>query len=122
MVDRMVALKARAPREAAVVSELDRTRLVAGDPELVAFDREIAVRTAEINARAKFARRLGVTLPLEILRERFALAQVDVELLAALATIERGTAFNPYTAGKHEPFQADVAFLIALVGSDAAGA
>ena len=121
MVDRMIALKARAPRDAAVVSEHDRARLVAGDPQLAALDRDITAHAAEIAARARFARRLGVTLPLEILRERFALAPVDVELLAALATIERGTAFNPYTAGKHEPLQADVAFLLALVGNDAPG-
>jgi ATP-dependent 26S proteasome regulatory subunit len=121
MVDRMIALKARAPRDAAVVSEHDRAQLVAGDPQLAALDRDITARAVEIAARARFARRLGVTLPLEILRERFALAPVDVELLAALATIERGTAFNPYTAGKHEPLQADVAFLLALVGNDAPG-
>ena len=121
MVDRMLALKSRAPRDAAVVSEIDRARLVANDPQLAALDREIAARCAEIAARASFARRLGVMLPLEILRDRFALAEVDIQLLAALCTIERGTAFNPYTAGKHEPLQADVAFLLALIGSNAPG-
>jgi len=117
MVDRMVTLKARTPRGAAVLSEHDRARLVASDPELAGFDREIATRTAEIGARARFARRLGVALPIEILRERFALAPVDIELLGALATIERGTAFNPYTMGKNEPLQADVAFLVALIAN-----
>ena len=70
-----------------------------------------------IAARARFSRRLGVALPLEILRERFVLAPVDIEILGALATIERGTAFNPYTIGKNEPLQADVAFLVALLAN-----
>jgi ATP-dependent 26S proteasome regulatory subunit len=117
MVDRMVELKQRAPRGAAVLSEHDRTRLVAAEPALAALDREIAARSADIAARARFARRLGVALPLEILRERFALAPVDIEILGALATIERGTAFNPYTSGKNEPLQADVAFLVALIAN-----
>ena len=117
MVDRMVQLKSRAPRGAAVLSEHDRARLVAAEPELAALDRAVEAHAAEISARARFARRLGVALPLEILRERFALAPVDLELLGALATIERGTAFNPYTIGKNEPLQADVAFLVALLSN-----
>src|SRR5258706_11615014 len=84
MVDRMVELKQRAPRGAPVLSEHDRAHLVAAAPELVALDREIAARAAEIAARARFARRLGVALPLEILRERFALAAVDIEILGVL--------------------------------------
>ena len=117
MLDRMARLKQRAPHGAAVLSELDRARLVAGDPELAALDRAIDAHAKTIAARAKFGRRLGVALPLEILRERFALAPVDVDLISALATIERGTAFNPYTSGKNEPMQADVAFLVALLSN-----
>ena len=117
LVDRMVQLKQRATRGAAVIAEHDRAQLVATDPQLAALDREIAGRAAEIAARARFARRLGVPLPLEILRERFALAPVDLEILGVLATIERGTAFNPYTSAKNEPLQADVAFLVALLAN-----
>jgi len=117
MVDRMLLLKQRAPRGAAVLAEHDRARLVAADPELGALDRAIEANAKDIAARARFARRLGVALPLEILRERFALAPVDIDLLGALATIERGTAFNPYTVGKTEPLQADVAFLVALLSN-----
>ncbi|HUJ58533.1 MAG TPA: ATP-binding protein [Kofleriaceae bacterium] len=120
LVDRMARLKALAPRGTAVLGELDRARLIASDPELAALDRAIAARAEDIAARARFARRLGVALPLELLRERFALAPIDVALLGALATIERGTAFNPYTVGHNEPLQTDVAFLIALLaGADA---
>jgi len=114
-VERMVQLKARAPLGAAVLSERDREQRVAAEPELAALDRAIAAQAAEIAARARFSRKLGVALPLEILRERFALTAIDVEILGALATIERGTAFNPYTVGKNEPLQTDVAFVVALL-------
>ena len=117
MVDRMVLLKARAPRGAAVMSEHDRARLVASDPELAALDHQIGLHAAQIASRARFARKLGVALPLEILRERFALQPTDVDILGVLAQIERGTAFNPYTAGKNEPLQTDVAFVVALLGN-----
>jgi len=116
LVDRMVQLKGRAPRSS-VLNEHDRARLVHDDPELAELDRAVAAHGAEIDQRARFARRLGVPLPLEILRERFALAPVDIDILGALATIERGTAFNPYTMGKNEPLQADVAFLVALLAN-----
>ena len=116
LVDRMVQLKARAPR-ASVLTEHDRQALVRDNPELAALDAGIEAFAAQIDARARFARRVGVHLPLEILRERFSLAPVDVSILGALATIERGTAFNPYTVGKNEPLQTDVAFLVALLAN-----
>ncbi len=115
MVDRMQQLKQRAPRGAAVLAEHDRARLVNDDPTLAALDRGVIAHARAIEQRARFARRLGVALPLEILRERFALTRTDVDILGALATIERGTAFNPYTLGKNEPLQSDVAFLVALL-------
>jgi SpoVK/Ycf46/Vps4 family AAA+-type ATPase len=115
LVERMTRLKTRAGRGAAVIAEPDRARLVAADPELAALDREIAQRAQQIAARAAYARRLGVPLPLEILRERFALAQIDVEILGALATIERGTAFNPYTGSHDQTMQSDVGFIVALL-------
>jgi ATP-dependent 26S proteasome regulatory subunit len=116
LFDRMSRFKARAPRSA-VVNEHDRARLVREVPELAALDRAVNAHAARIAARARFARRVGVALPLEILRERFALAPIDVDLLAALATIERGTAFNPYLLAKGDTAQTDVAFLIALLSN-----
>lgn len=116
MVDRMVQLKARAPR-ASILTEHDRARLIRENPDLAALDHGVEMHSKEIAQRARFARRLGVPLPLEILRERFALAPVDIDILGSLATIERGTAFNPYTVGKNEPLQTDVAFLVALLSN-----
>ena len=117
MGDRMVQLKQRAPRGAAVLSEHDRARLVRDDAGLAALDQGVAEHARAIEQRARFARRLGVALPLEILRERFALTRTDVDILGVLATIERGTAFNPYTIGKNEVLQTDVAFVVALLSN-----
>jgi len=114
LFDRMTQLKQRAPR-GSVLAEHDRARLLAREPALALLDRDVADHLEAIAARARFSRRLGVELPLEILRERFALAPADIQILGVLATIERGVAFNPYTAGNTEPMQADVAFLVALI-------
>jgi SpoVK/Ycf46/Vps4 family AAA+-type ATPase len=114
LIDRMTQLKQRSPR-GSVLAEHDRARLLAREPALAGLDRDVAEHLDAIAARARFSRRLGVELPLEILRERFALAPADVQILGVLATIERGVAFNPYTAGNTEPMQADVAFLVALL-------
>jgi SpoVK/Ycf46/Vps4 family AAA+-type ATPase len=114
LIDRMTQLKQRAPR-GSVLAEHDRARLLAREPALAVLDRDIAEHLDAIAARARFSRRLGVELPLEILRERFALAPADLQILGVLATIERGVAFNPYTAGNTEPMQADVAFMVGLI-------
>ena len=117
LIDRMVRFKAKAPRGTPVLSEHDRARLIEEDPALGELDRAVEAHGKAIGARARFARRLGVPLPLEILRERFALAPVDLDILGTLATIERGTAFNPYTAAQSDPMQADVAFVVALLAN-----
>src|SRR3954462_14242153 len=79
LIDRMVRFKAKAPRGTPVLSEHDRLRLIDQDPALAELDRAVEMHGKEIAARARFARRLGVALPLEILRERFALAPIDVD-------------------------------------------
>jgi SpoVK/Ycf46/Vps4 family AAA+-type ATPase len=117
LVERMTKLKARAGRGATVIAETDRARLVAADPELAALDREITTRSQQITARATYSRRLGVALPLEILRERFALAPADLEILGVLSTIERGTAFNPYTGSHDQQMHVDVGFVVALLAN-----
>lgn len=120
MVERVTLLKARAPRGVAVLSEADRARALAADPALARLDQMIADLLESMAARVRFSRRLGVPLPLETLRDRFTLAEADVQIIAALATIERGAAFNPYTANNAEPMQSDVAFLVALVADGTA--
>jgi ATP-dependent 26S proteasome regulatory subunit len=120
MIERMTQLKARAPRGAAVLSEVDRARAVASDPTLARLDRQLAEMLDAMAARVRFSRRLGVVLPLETLRDRFTLSEADVQIIGALATIERGAAFNPYTAGNAEPMQSDVAFMVALIADGTA--
>jgi SpoVK/Ycf46/Vps4 family AAA+-type ATPase len=115
MVERVAQLKARAPRGAAVLSEADRARVVASDPTLARLDSQISEMLAAMAARVRFSSRLGVALPFETLRERFELSEADIQIVGALATIERGSAFNPYTAANTEPMQSDVAFMVALI-------
>ena len=115
MVERVALLKARAPRGAAVLSEAERARALAADPALARLDQLIADLLDGMAARVRFSRRLGVILPLETLRDRFELDEADVQIIGALATIERGAAFNPYTANNAEAMQSDVAFLVALI-------
>ena len=108
------------PNRARVTAE-ERRALVRSTPDLAALEERIAEARNDLASRTRFARRVGVELPLEDLRERFGLAPVDVEILAALVTIERGAAFNPYVSAteRGEPVQSDVAFLAALVGDGA---
>ncbi len=117
-----LALIRRALPSRGLVTADDRRAAILATPELAAHDEQVARGRAAIAARAAYARRLGVELPLEIVRERFALTALDLELLAILVTVERGAAFNPYLSAsdKQEPMQADVAFLVALCG-DAGG-
>ncbi len=114
MSERLVAIRRRSP-DTVVLTEAQRQRIVDADPTLVAYNQAIVLARQRIAGRATFARKFGLALPLELLRERFELSQQDIELLAVLATIERGVAWNPYMSGGGEPLQADVAFLIALI-------
>ena len=119
--ERLVLIRAALPRRAVVTAD-DRRHAIATTPAIAAIDDRLTRARAAIAARVAYARRLGVDLQLETVRERFGLSTLDLELLAVLVTIERGAAFNPYLTGgdKQEPMQADVAFLGALCG-DAGG-
>jgi ATPase family associated with various cellular activities (AAA) len=86
------------------------------DDEIVAIDDRIAALRADVLTRATYASRLGIELPLENIRVRFDLSPLDLELLAALVTIERGAAFSPYLAASdpNRQLQCDVASLMAM--------
>jgi SpoVK/Ycf46/Vps4 family AAA+-type ATPase len=119
-VERLQQLRKHGARRA-VITAAERADALREVPGLAALDTRIAERSRAIASRAAYAHRLGVKLPLELLRARFELTAVDVAILGVLAVIERGTAFNPYASGgdRAEPMQPDVAFVIALV-ADAA--
>ncbi len=120
-VDRLQQLRKHGANRA-VITAAERAKAVRELPGLAALDARITERTKEIAARALYARKLGVPLPLELLRERFELTAIDVAIVGMLAVIERGAAFNPYASktDRDEPLQADVAFLIALISDDVA--
>ncbi len=114
-IERLTAVR-RALSQRVQVSAADRRALLRNHPELAALDQQLARARADIAARTAYARRLGVELPLELVRDRFGLSPLDLELLAILVTIERGAALNPYLSAsdKSEAAQSDVAFLVAL--------
>ncbi|MBK9035015.1 MAG: ATP-binding protein [Myxococcales bacterium] len=115
-VERLAALRRAMPHRAQVTAA-DRRALVRASPELASYDQRMADARAALAARTTYARRLGVELPLELVRERFGLTPLDLQLFAMLTTIERGAALNPYLSGadKSDAVQSDVAFLVALV-------
>ena len=115
-VERLSALRRALPNRVQVTAA-DRRALLRDSPELAGYERRLADAKAELTARTLYARRLGVELPLELVRERFGLSPLDLHLFAMLVTIERGAALNPYqsTSERNEPAQSDVAFLVALV-------
>jgi hypothetical protein len=120
-VERLQKLRGLGARRP-VISAAERSAALRADPGLADLDARIAEHARAIDARAAYARRLGIALPLEILRARFCLTPVDVAILGVLAVIERGVAFNPYSSGGDDvrPMQAEVALVIALVSDDTA--
>jgi hypothetical protein len=118
-VDRLQQLRTFAARRP-VITPSERAKALREVTGLAALDDQIAERTRAIATRASYSYRLGVPLPLELLRARFNLTPVDISILGVLAAIERGAAFNPYSSvsDRSEPMQPDVAFLIALIADD----
>ena len=105
----------------AVMSEADRTAALLGIAgPLGELDAAIAAHLGQIEARVARAAQLGPVLPLELLRRRYGLSPIDVDLLGLLATMERGAAFNQYdgSAARETP-QPDVSFLVALLADGA---
>ncbi|MEZ4404451.1 MAG: ATP-binding protein [Kofleriaceae bacterium] len=119
LVERLAAHRNALPGRVQLTAG-DRAARVRESATLAELDDAVAGARGDIAARAHYARRLGVELPLELVRERFGLTPLDLELLAILTTIERGAALNPYLASaeKHDPVQCDVAFLMALLGDN----
>jgi hypothetical protein len=113
---RLQAVRAALPNRAYVTDD-DRRRIARDQPQIAELDAQIEDLRAAVLARATFAHRMGVELPLIVLRDRFGLDPIDVDVIASLITIERGAAFNPYVSQteRNEPLQADVAFLVALI-------
>src|SRR3569832_1574860 len=82
-------------------------------------NRQIGDLDDAIARRAEISRQLGVVLPLELLRERIELTQLDVEILTMLYALESGGAINPYdtSTDKHDNVPSDVLFFVALIAA-----
>src|SRR3569833_3602137 len=83
------------------------------------LNRRIGDLDDAIARRAAVSRQLGVALPLELLRERIGLTQLDVEILTMLYALESGGAFIPYDTNtdKHDAVPTDVLFFVALIAA-----
>src|SRR3569832_1430761 len=83
------------------------------------LNRQIGDLDDAIARRAEISRQLGVVLPLERLRERIELTQLDVEILTMLYALESGGAFNPNdtSTDKHDNVPTDVLFFVALLAA-----
>jgi hypothetical protein len=115
LFDRMRAIRAVMPESAAVVPQHVKAELI--DDEVRRLSRRIDDLDIAIAHRTESSLQLGVVLPLELLRERCGLSQLDIEILSMVYALETGGAFNPYDtrSDKTSHVDADVSFIIALL-------
>ena len=87
--------------------------------EIGRLNRRIGDLDDAIARRADISKQLGITLPLEMLRQRCELTQLDLGLLTMLYALESGGAFNPYDTrtDKHDAVTSDVLFFVALIAA-----
>jgi hypothetical protein len=119
LFDRLRTIREAMPEAAAVVPQrVKRELLEAASPELAELTRRIDELDRSIARRTEIAEQLGMTLPLELVRRRFGLAALDVEILGMLFALETGGAFNPYDtrSARTERVDPEVAFFTALLG------
>src|SRR4051812_13714724 len=121
LFDRLRAIRSVMPESAAVVPQRVKDELI--DDDVRDLNYRIRDLDAAIAHRTEVSLQLGVLLPLELLRERFGLTQLDVEILSMVYALETGGAFNPYDtrSNQTEHVAADVSLMIALLaGGDRA--
>jgi len=118
LFDRLRAIREVMPEAAAVVPERVKRELLDGTShEIDRLNVRIIELDRSIDHRTALAAQLGIVLPLELLRRRFALAPLDVEILSMLFALETGGAFNPYDtrSARTERVEPEVAFFMALL-------
>ena len=118
LFDRLRAIRAVMPQAAAVVPQRLRDELIeTASAEIAVLNRRLGDLDDAIARRTETAKQLGVLLPLELLRERMELTQLDVEILTMVYALESGGAFNPYDTRleKPETVDPDVSFFLALL-------
>jgi len=107
-------------RDAAVLSDAEKERLLEPvSAEIGRLNRLIGDLDDAIAHRVEVSRELGVVLPLELLRDRIGLTQLDVEILTMVYALESGSAFNPYDtkSENHDAVPTDVLFFVALIAA-----
>jgi hypothetical protein len=118
LFDRLRAIREVMPEAAAVVPQRVKRQLLEGtSTEVDRLNVRIIELDRSIDHRTEVAEQIGVALPLELLRRRFGLEQLDVQILSMLFALESGGAFNPYeTRGaRTERVDPEVAFFMALL-------
>jgi hypothetical protein len=123
LFDRLRAIRAVMPDSAAVVPQRVKDELI--DEDVRNLSRRIGDLDDAIAHRTDISLQVGVVLPIELLRERCGLSQLDVEILTMVYALETGGAFNPYDTRSNQTdhVDADVSFFIALLaGGDRSAA
>ena len=118
LFDRLRAIREVMPEAAAVVPQRVKRQLLEGtSTEVDRLNVRIIELDRSIDHRTAVAEQIGVALPLELLRRRFALDQLDVDILSMLFALETGGAFNPYDtrSTRTERVDPEVAFFMALL-------
>jgi len=124
LFDRLRAIREVMPEAAAVVPERVKRELLDGaSGEVGRLNVRIIELDRSIDHRTEVAEQLGVGLPLELLRRRFGLEQLDVEIVSMLFALESGGAFNPYDtrSTRAERVDPEVAFFVALLSGGERG-
>ena len=120
LFDRLRLIRAAMPEAAAVVPQRVRDDLLEGSSlEIGRINRRLGDLDDVIAQRTEIAKQLGVLLPLELLRERMELTQLDIEILTMVYALESGGAFNPYDtrSEKTDDIDPDVSFFLALLAA-----
>jgi len=123
LFERLRAIRAVMPEAAAVVPQRVKDELF--DDDVRHLNRRIRDLDDAIAHRTDISLQIGVVLPLELLRERIGLTQLDLEILTMVYALETGGAFNPYDTRSDQThhIDADVSFFIALLaGGDRSAA
>ncbi len=119
LVDRLRTIRSVMPDAAVIPDRAKEELLESVSTEIGQLNRRIGDLDDAIARRADVSKQLGVVLPLELLRERVELSQLDIELLTMLYALESGGAYNPYDtrSDDHDNVSSDVLFFVALIAA-----
>ncbi len=119
LVDRLRVIRSVMPDAAVIPDRAKEELLESVSTEIGQLNRRLGDLDDAIARRADVSKQLGVVLPLELLRDRVLLSQLDIELLTMLYALESGGAYNPYDtrSDDHDNVSSDVLFFVALIAA-----